>query len=261
MLKCSCCKKEKEIENFIKGNKTLKNCKLCRDQNNQWKKDNAERVKEYNAMSSNNKINKREKITVVLASLKGKDEWIEFKNQAEAANKLGLQKPNINKVINNKLSQTGGYEFKVIEKDFEKLSVKSWEEIVQEKGFGNKVLGVPSKQRVLHTEKDNILGKVCCNCKEWRSLDDYNYCKDHWDNLRNHCKICLVKWRKENRESIQMGNTRYEKNRKQTDPEFKLMKTLRSRLGTAISQIKAEKSDSTLNLTGCTIGIIMEIGI
>jgi predicted XRE-type DNA-binding protein len=253
MLKCSCCKKEKEIENFIKGNKTLKNCKLCRDQNNQWKKDNAERVKEYNAMSSNNKINKREKITVVLASLKGKDEWIEFKNQAEAANKLGLQKPNINKVINNKLSQTGGYEFKVIEKDFEKLSVKSWEEIVQEKGFGNKVLGVPSKQRVLHTEKDNILGKVCCNCKEWRSLDDYNYCKDHWDNLRNHCKICLVKWRKENRESIQMGNTRYEKNRKQTDPEFKLMKTLRSRLGTAISQIKAEKSDSTLNLTGCTI--------
>ena len=207
MLKCSCCKKEKEIENFIKGNKTLKNCKLCRDQNNQWKKDNAERVKEYNAMSSNNKINKREKITVVLASLKGKDEWIEFKNQAEAANKLGLQKPNINKVINNKLSQTGGYEFKVVERDFEKLSVKSWEEIVQEKGFGNKVLGEPSKQRVLHTEKDNILGKVCCNCKEWISLDDYNYCKDHWDNLRNDCKICLVKWRKENRKKF---NTIYD---------------------------------------------------
>lgn len=253
MLKCSCCKKEKEIENFIKGNKTLKNCKLCRDQNNQWKKDNAERVKEYNAMSSNNKINKREKITVVLASLKGKDEWIEFKNQAEAANKLGLQKPNINKVINNKLSQTGGYEFKLVERDFEKLSVKSWEEIVQEKGFGNKVLGVPSKQRVLHTEKDNILGKVCCNCKEWRSLDDYNYCKDHWDNLRNDCKICLGKYRKENSGEFYKYYKVYEKNRKQTDPEFKLAKNLRSRLGKAISQIKAEKSDSTLNLTGCTI--------
>ena len=253
MLKCSCCKKEKEIENFIKGNKTLKNCKLCRDQNNQWKKDNAERVKEYNAMSSNNKINKREKISVVLASLKGKDEWIEFKNQAEAANKLGLQKPNINKVINNKLSQTGGYEFKLVERDFEKLSVKSWEEIVEEKGFGNKVLGEPSKQRVLHTEKDNILGKVCCNCKEWISLDDYNYCKDHWDNLRNDCKICLVKWRKENRKKLTEKQLIYEKNRKLVDPEFKLATTLRSRLGNAISQIKAEKSDSTLNLTGCTI--------
>lgn len=253
MLKCSCCKKEKEIDHFIKGNKTLKNCKLCRDQNNQWKKDNAERVKEYNAMSSNNKINKREKISVVLASLKGKDEWIEFKNQAEAANKLGLQKPNINKVINNKLSQTGGYEFKLVERDFEKLSVKSWEEIVEEKGFGNKVLGEPSKQRVLHTEKDNILGKVCCNCKEWISLDDYNYCKDHWDNLRNDCKICLVKWRKENRKKLTEKQLIYEKNRKLVDPEFKLATTLRSRLGNAISQIKAEKSDSTLNLTGCTI--------
>jgi hypothetical protein len=44
MLNCSKCKKEKEIENFIKGDKTLKKCKLCRDQSNQWKKDNIERV-------------------------------------------------------------------------------------------------------------------------------------------------------------------------------------------------------------------------
>lgn len=204
-------------------------------------------------MSNTKRTNKKEKITVVLASLKGKDDWIEYKNQAEAANKLGLQKPNIYKVINNKLSQTGGYEFKVIEKDFEKLSVKSWEEIVQEKGFENKVLGQPSKQRVFHTEKDNILGKVCCNCKEWRSLDEYNYSKHHWDNLRNDCKICLVKYRKENIESISKKYTIYEKNRKLVDPEFKLAKTLRSRLGKAISQIKAEKSDSTLNLAGCTI--------
>jgi hypothetical protein len=71
--------------------------------------------------------------------------------------------------------------------------------------------------------------------------------------LRNNCKKCLVEWRKANREQIQKGNTLYEKNRKLTDPEFKLLKTLRSRLGSAVKSQNASKSNSTIDLVGCTI--------
>ena len=47
--------------------------------------------------------------------------------------------------------------------------------------------------------------------------------------------------------------SKYEKNRKKTDPEFKLMKTLRSRLGSALNRVKLNKNYGTIELTGCTV--------
>ena len=58
-----------------------------------------------------NKIGK--KIVVVYSRKKGDDEWIKFNSQSEAAEKLGLYKSNINKVIKGFLKTTGGYEFKI----------------------------------------------------------------------------------------------------------------------------------------------------
>ena len=77
--------------------------------------------------------------------------------------------------------------------------------------------------------------------------------KKHWDELRNDCKDCLVKYRKENRRKIQDNMNKYEKNRKKIDPEFKLLKTLRSRLSNAVKKKNGIKADTTMNLTGCSI--------
>ena len=49
---------------------------------------------------------------------------------------------------------------------------------------------------------------------------------------------------------------KYEKKRKMEDPEFKLIKTLRSRLGNAMKRKKTEKSKSTLELTGCNLSFL-----
>ena len=48
----------------------------------------------------------------------------------------------------------------------------------------------------------------------------------------------------------------YEKERKKTDPVFKLLKTLRSRLGTALRSQSAEKRDTTFKLTGCNMNFL-----
>tara|TARA_B100001175_G_scaffold313415_1_gene320978 strand:- start:1325 stop:2239 length:915 start_codon:yes stop_codon:yes gene_type:complete len=242
MNKCSCCSKQKELESFIKGNKTLKTCIECRDACKKWKDENKERIKLNNKMSSDNRQNKKEKVEIVCGRKKGEEEWIEYKSQADAAEKLGLYKPNINKVIKKHLQTTGGYEFKIIEKEFEKIEVKTWEEIKEENNFQHKQKGQPAPHRIKHEERENIMGKCCCTCKEWKPLTDYFNFKNHWDNLRNDCKTCLYKYRN---------------NRCKTDPEFKLLRTLRSRLRSALKSKNAIKSTKTLDLIGCSTSFLM----
>ncbi len=257
MNKCSCCSKQKELESFIKGDKTLKNCKECRDTAKKWKDENKERVKLNNKMANDNKRNKKEKVEIVCGRKKGEEEWVEYKSQADAAEKLGLYKPNINKVIKKHLQTTGGYEFKIIEKEFEKIEVKTWEEIKEENNFINKTKGQPALHRIKHEERENIMGKCCCHCKEWKPLTDYNKAESHWDKLRNECKSCLTNWRKENREILNKKQCIYEKDRCKTDPEFKLLKTLRSRLNSALKSKNAIKSTKTLDLIGCSTSFLM----
>jgi len=87
-------------------------------------------------------------------------------------------------------------------------------------------------------------------------LTEYNYSKSHWDNLRVDCKKCLVKWRKENRTKISEKYTEYEKTRKLTDAEFKLIKTLRSRLSNAIKRQNSNKNNTTIELLGCSVSFL-----
>ena len=44
--------------------------------------------------------------------------------------------------------------------------------------------------------------------------------------------------------------------KKKIDPGFKLSKTLRSRIGSALSSIKAKKKMNTMSLTGCDINFL-----
>ena len=253
-MKCSKCKKEKEDSSFQVKNKTFKTCFECREQSRKWREKNKKRVSDYNKLT-NQKKNKDKKNKVVYARKKNEewDEWLEFESQAAAAKELKLHTANISRVLNGKLSQTGGYIFKIEEVEKEKVTVKSWEEIKEEKNYGDLVRGQPSNHRILHETIEGVIGKKCCKCKEWKPLGKYNLAENHWDKLRNDCKECLKKYRKVNRRKIQDNMNKYEKERKKTDPVFKLSKTLRSRLGNAIKNKGGKKCNTTMNLTGCDL--------
>ena len=258
MIKCSGCRKEKEVINFTKGEKILKKCLECREKSKKWKDNNKERISLYNKMTVDNRNNKKETCVVVLAKKPDEEVWKEYKSQREAATVLNLRTSNINKVIKGHLKTTGGYLFKTETKAAPKTDTPSWEQIKKDNDFEDMVKGKPSSHRVLHEEKNNIMGKKCCTCKEWRELTEFNKSSSHWDKLRNECKDCLVNWRKDNRKKIQAGNTKYEKNRKLTDPEFKLLLTLRSRLKSALKRKNVKKGSSTLELTGCELPFLKE---
>lgn len=255
MNKCNKCKKEKAIELYCENEKQYKTCIDCRNQSRNWREKNKETVSLYNKLYNDKKADNTETIYIYARKANTEEDWIKFSSQSEAATKLGLYTANVCKVINGSLKTTGGYVFKQ-EKDIYKAQETTWEEIKEENNIENKCKGKPSNHRILHETIEGIIGKKCCKCKNWQPLTEYNYSKSHWDNLRVDCKECLVKWRKENRDKIQKGNTLYETNRKLTDPEFKLLKTLRSRLGTAINRQNSNKNNNTIELLGCSVSFL-----
>ena len=111
-MKCTGCRKEKEMVNFTKGEKVLKKCIDCREQAKEWKDNNKERISLYNKMSVDKRNNEKETSPMIYAKKPTEDVWKEYKTQLEAANLLKLRTSNINKVIKGHLKTTGGYEFK-----------------------------------------------------------------------------------------------------------------------------------------------------
>ena len=161
-----------------------------------------------------------------------------------------------NKVFNKIWKDNNKERIKLYNEAYRNNNVHEWEDIKIDKKITEKCKGQPSKHRVLHETKDNVIGKKCCSCKEWKPLTDYNNLKSHWDNLRNDCKDCLVIWRKNNRSKLNENHKIYEKDRKKIDPQFKLMKTLRSRLNNALKRKSAEKCASTMELIGCSVNFL-----
>jgi plasmid maintenance system antidote protein VapI len=256
MTTCNKCKKDKDIEQFISNNKQFKTCLDCREQCRKWRENNKGIVSLYNKTYNENKSEKTEETFVYVKKFDTDDEeWIKFPSQLQAAKQLGLHAANINKVVNGSLKTTGGYIFKIETEEY-KSEKKDWINVKEENNIENKCKGQPSNHRTLHETIDGIIGKKCCKCKIWKCLDNYNYSKSHWDNLRVDCKDCLVKWRKENREKINKKILQYEKNRKLTDPEFKLLKTLRSRLACAIKRQNSSKNNTTIELLGCSVSFL-----
>jgi hypothetical protein len=249
---CKKCKNEVNIKFFLNKtkNKEYTRCFNCREKSRLWREKNKERISTYNKYKNmKNKIGK--KIVVVYSRKKGDDEWIKFKSQSEASEKLGLYKSNINKVIKGFLKTTGGYEFKIESENIDIVLEKNWNDIKKEKNYSSGLNR--SSNRINHTQVNGIQGKRCCTCKNWEPLIKFNNSKSHWDGLRNDCKKCIKTYREKNKERIRKCMSKYEKNRKKTDPEFKLMKTLRSRLGSALNRVKLNKTYGTIELTGCTV--------
>ena len=63
----------------------------------------------------------------------------------------------------------------------------------------------------------------------------------------------MSKWRKEHRSAINENFKIYDKNRKEIDPAYKLVKTLRSRLNNALHRRNIEKGFSTMELLSCEL--------
>lgn len=63
--------------------------------------------------------------------------------------------------------------------------------------------------RIAHITEDGIEKKRCCNCKTFKSLDNYNACARTWDNLRPECKDCLGEKRAANKDKMTEYNKQY----------------------------------------------------
>jgi hypothetical protein len=256
MKKCTRCRKEKEPIEFISNNKELRTCMECRNKmqnyNKIWKENNKDTISLYNKHINLKKKNGKEIVVVYAKKINTNEDWFRFNTQLEAAKSLNLQPSNVNKVIKGISNSTGGYTFQLKMETIE-LEYKEWDEIKTENDIKNNCKGVPSQHRILHEEKEGVMGKQCCKCKKWNPLTDFNKCKSHWDNLRIECKTCLQKWRKNNRYILNENHKKYEKERKIKDPNFKLIKTLRSRLLSAINRKNSKKLGTTIELTGCSI--------
>ena len=107
--------------------------------------------------------------------------------------------------------------------------------------------------------------KVCSTCGIKKSFNEFYIRKDRPCNIRSYCKKCgskqCKKYReinpdygkqhyKNNRDKYRENGRRYQKERKQKDPNFKMDYTLRKLVGRAL---KGEtKSKRTIEIIGCS---------
>lgn len=64
-------------------------------------------------------------------------------------------------------------------------------------------------KRIEHITEDGIEKKRCSTCQLFKSIDNYNYSKNTWDNLRHECKPCLNEKRVSNKERMTEYNKKY----------------------------------------------------
>lgn len=132
-------------------------------------------------------------------------------------------------------------------------TTQTWAERSIQLGYENASIWRQSNHRKRHETIDGIVGKSCSACKKWSSLDNFNLNSKAWDKKRTTCKNCMAKKRKQKCSERTAYMKEYEKKRKKEDPEFALMKRLRSRINSAIRFHDVKKSASTSSLLGCTI--------
>ncbi len=154
-------------------------------------------------------------------------------------------------------------------------------------------LDTPRKNCIAHRLNDeDIEEKLCCDCKNWKSLDNYNNAKS-WDNYYKRCKQCVKKYaddhkeqkkqwqeenkkktqdrqriyREKNKEQIAKRAAEYSKNNREklneknrqkrlNNEEYRLVSNMRARIPFALAG--ATKSASTMELIGCTVDFLKD---
>ena len=59
MIKCTTCRNEKEVSQFMKGEKMLSKCNECRIKAKKWRDKNKERISIYNKYTNEKKNNNK----------------------------------------------------------------------------------------------------------------------------------------------------------------------------------------------------------
>lgn len=233
---CSACKVKRDISFFINDKK--KECKTC------------EKCREKSKKSHS----------------KHKEQRLEYNREWRKQNKERVK-------IYNKSYKEG----------------TDWTDVKEKHDIKDSIPKISSKRKD-HIIIDDVLGKNCSACKDWKPLEKYNKCSRHWDGLKVTCMDCFSQyrantkdrmteynkrywietkeqqsekhkqWARNNRDHINEYGRKYKKiweaEQRATNPRFKLLKNLRSRLWHAVRDQNATKQNNTLELTGCTISFL-----
>ena len=114
--------------------------------------------------------------------------------------------------------------------------------------------------------------KRCNECKQTKSLTDFNKDKTAKDGVQNKCKLCRIKfdyeYYQQNKERIhnrgkeyyQQNKERYNENRKkyyekhlQNDPLYKLKLNIKGLIYDSFKRMGSKKQSRTQEILGCTI--------
>ena len=156
---------------------------------------------------------------------------------------------------------------------------KDWSVVKQEE----KIVDAPKiSRRKEHVVIEEITGKNCSKCKDWKPLERYNKSSSHWDGLKVTCMDCYSEYREKNKERMTEYNKKYWvetkeeqtekhrqwkdknrdhinqyfKNKRKTDPNYQISDNLRSRLRKALKDQDVKKTQRTLDLIGCSIDFL-----
>jgi hypothetical protein len=129
-----------------------------------------------------------------------------------------------------------------------------------------------------------VLKKTCTKCKKSLDVFKFHNCKRYVDGKVSRCKKCVGEYSKKhyslnidkhktynevNSESRNEYHSAYRINnrerfsavkrfRRRTDPEFKLMSNLRTRIWSALNYVGKKKNCRTIELIGCTIDFLKD---
>ena len=156
---------------------------------------------------------------------------------------------------------------------------KDWSVVKQEE----KIVDAPKiSKRKEHVVIDDITGKNCSKCKDWKPLERYNKSSSRWDGLKVTCMDCYTEYREKNKERMTEYNKKYWvetkeeqtekhrewkdknrdhineyfKNKRKTDPNYQISDNLRSRLRKALKDQNVKKTQRTLDYIDCSIDFL-----
>jgi hypothetical protein len=94
----------------------------------------------------------------------------------------------------------------------------------------------------------NLKEKTCPQCKKMKSVDGFSKDKRRPDGLDYRCKVCKSEYEKDNRDKT---NKRI-RQRRLTDPKYKLSTIIRSQTNNIVKATKLKKTKQSFEYLGCT---------
>jgi hypothetical protein len=100
--------------------------------------------------------------------------------------------------------------------------------------------------------------KICCKCNIELPFSSFNKLKQGKFGLHSECRKCNSSRDKTYRNNNKQKLNEYKKNKKQSDPQFKIKYLLRLRLLDALKRENVTKRHSALQLLGCEVSTLKQ---